>query len=97
MTIETDTVILPACWASALINGDVSGFSLDDDGGTAEIAAMQQELDRLTEEGWSVVDVNRDHDGEPSEPWFTWSYSMYGGTAKGGDVCEYTVLRDKRA
>ncbi len=93
--IETDTVTLPACWASALINGDESSFSLDDDGGDAEIAAIDAALAPLTAEGWFVVDVARDEEtGESQEPWFTWSYDLYGGTAKGGEVLDYVIMRN---
>lgn len=88
MPVETDTVTLPACWASALVNGDTSSFSLDDDGGVAEIAAITATELELAADGWSVVDVADD-----AEPWFTWNYSAYGGLASGGDVLEYTVIR----
>src|SRR6185436_4433097 len=60
--IETDTVTLPACWASALINGDESSFSLDDDGGEVEIVAIDAALAPLTAEGWSVIDVASDEE-----------------------------------
>lgn len=88
--METDTVTGPACWASALINGDDSSFSLDEDGGAAEIAALDAWASRLAADGWSVVSVV-----EGSER-FTWSYRLHGGMAEGGEVCDYIVRRDKR-
>jgi hypothetical protein len=93
MTIETDTVTAPAIWASALVNGDYSSFSLDDDGGDAEIAAIEAFVTGLAEDGWQVIDVARDADGECEEPHFTWAYALHGGTASGGDVLDYTILR----
>ena len=38
---------LPAHWASYLINGDASSFSLNDDGGDAEIATIDQLIDDI--------------------------------------------------
>lgn len=80
--IEVDTVTLPAAWASALVNGDVSG--MEDD----EIAAMEKELARLSKDGWEVVS-----NADDSEPYFTWKYRLYGGTADGGEVMDYVVHR----
>jgi hypothetical protein len=78
--IETDTIAAPACWASALINGDCSG--LEDD----EVNAMNSWLAHLTCNGWQVVDTI-------GEPFFSWHYNTYGGTAQGGDLLGYTILR----
>jgi len=85
MCIEVDVITGPAVWASALTNGDLSG--LDD----AEEAALDAWVSGLG--GWYVVDVVRDEDGVGDEPRFTWSYDLYGGTAKGGDVIDYVVHR----
>lgn len=87
MTLETDTVTAPAYWASALVNGDLSG--MEDE----EIAAMEAYFGPLKAEGWYVVGVVRDEDGEGQEPWFTWSFDLYGGTAKGGDILDYVIHR----
>jgi hypothetical protein len=83
MTIEVDTVIGPACFASALVNGDESGLEAD------EIAALNAFEKSIAP--WYVVDVKRDDDGDGHEPRFTWSYKLYGGTAEGGDVLDYVV------
>lgn len=45
----TESVDLPACWASYLINGDASSFSLNDDGGEEEIALIDKIIEDL---GW---------------------------------------------
>lgn len=42
--MKTETYTLPAHWASYLINGDASSFSLDDDGGDAEIKLIDDWL-----------------------------------------------------
>jgi hypothetical protein len=47
---ETDVIELPACWASALIDGDYSG--LDEQ----EAARCMRKVAELAREGWSVVD-----------------------------------------
>ncbi len=91
MAIETDAVTLPSYWASALINGDTSG--MDD----TEITDMEAELAALSRDGWSVIDVARDDDGEAQEPRFTWSFNLYGGNCAGGDVLDYTIIREVKA
>lgn len=85
---EVDTVTGPACWASALINGDDSSFSLDDDGGEAELAALEAWLAPLTAEGWRVVGIVEDSER------FSWSFALHGGTAQGGDVVDFEILRE---
>lgn len=87
MAIETDTVTLPAYWASAIVNGDYSSFTLHDDGGDAETAACDSALEALADDGWRVVSTVEDSER------FTWSFDLYGGTASGGDVCDYVVHR----
>jgi len=43
MTFQlTEDYMLPAHWASYLINGDATSFSLNDDGGDAEIAVIDE-------------------------------------------------------
>lgn len=78
--IETDTIAAPACWASALINGDESGLEQED------IDAMNNWLTDLISDGWRVCDTI-------GEPFFSWNYSLYGGTALGGDLLGYTIFR----
>lgn len=91
MKFRVDTVTLPAYWASALINGDYSSFSLNDDGGAAEIADLKREVAALAAEGWQIVDVARDEDGNVRDPRFTWQFSLYGGNCAGGDVLDYVI------
>lgn len=90
MAIEVMEAVMPAVWASALINGDYSSFSLDDDGGKAEIAALEAELDAYAKDGWYVVSTKDDE-----EPWFTWGYAIHGGTSRGGEVLTYIMHREK--
>ena len=45
----TESVDLPSDWASYLINGDASSFSLNDDGGEEEIALIDKIIEDL---GW---------------------------------------------
>ncbi len=40
-------------------------------------------------EGFEVLDVRRDEEGNALEPWFTWHYRLHGGTARGGTVTDY--------
>jgi hypothetical protein len=88
MTIEVDTITMPAFWATALINDDRTGMSDEEE------AAMDVYMKDIEADGWYVVDVVRDEDGN-SEPRFTWSYRLYGGDANGGDVIDYVVHRQK--
>lgn len=83
MAIEVDTVTAPDYWASYLVNGDHSGLESD------EKAACDVWQEGLGD--WYVVDVARDESGEAQEPRFTWSYSLYGGTASGGSVVDYVA------
>jgi hypothetical protein len=86
MTIEVDTITMPAFWACALINDDRTGMTDEEE------AAMDAYLAPIEADGWYVVDVVRDEDGN-SEPRFTNSYRLYGGDAGGGDVIDYVVHR----
>jgi len=80
MAIEVSTVVGPAFMATALVNGDTSGFSVP------EIALVKKFEDGLKE--WYVVGTTDE------EPYFTWLFEMYGGDCRGGYVCEYIVHRD---
>ena len=83
MRNETDVVTLPAYWASALINGDFSSFETD----ARELEAYLTQVQLLESDGWQVVGI------ADEEPRFTWNYDRYGGTARGGDVVDYIVIR----
>ena len=78
---HVDKVILPATWASGLINGDWSSFKL------SEVKRAREVEQAYAEKGWSFVDV--------SEPYFSWSYRDCdaGANVSGGDVAEYTLLK----
>ena len=72
------TVRAPAYMASYLVNGDASGVTAE------EILAVEEWL-----EGLEILDVARDAEGDCLDPHFTWSFDLYGGTARGGDVLDY--------
>lgn len=96
--METDTITLPAYWSSALVNGDDSSFDmLDDEFAARERAAVAYVLDELADDGWSVVDVARNDEGEPMDPYFSrhyhWHHPDPGAGVTGGDVLEYTIIR----
>ncbi len=80
---KTSTVTAPASWASALVNGDYSGL----DAGECLAVQRWRQVNSCT-----VVDVERDENGEPKDAWFTSQFSMYGGTAECGDVLEYVTI-----
>jgi hypothetical protein len=85
--VEVDTITLPSSWASALVNGDFSGL---DDQEQDECMMM---IDKLAKQGWEVVDVARDENGEAEEPRFTWNYQIYNPNSqyRGGEVLEYVI------
>ena len=91
MTIKTDTVTLPAYYASAFVNGDYSGLT------DAEEKLVNTIVDELSAKGMEIIDVVRDEDGNADEPRFTWSYRLYGGDAQGGDVLDYVVHMTEQA
>jgi len=67
---------MPAYWSSYLINGDASGLEDGED----KIADAYLEKNHVAE----VVDA-------PGEGYFSWSYDLHGGTARGGELLDYTV------
>lgn len=85
MVIEVTLITGPAYWASALVNGDTSGMDEE------EITLMNAWLEH--HKPWYIVDVARDLNGEGIEPRFTWFYSLYGGTAKGGVILDYVAYK----
>lgn len=82
--IEVDYITLPAFLASALVNGDTSGLERGD------LECLDAINARLARDGFEVVDVARDDDGD-FYPRFTWSFRLYGGDAEGGEVLDYVV------
>lgn len=88
MSIEVAEIIGPSCWASYLINGDASGID------QADIDACDAWHE--AQAPFYCVDTKRSKDGEGEESWFTWSYSLYGGTTQGGDVVTYIFHRQRR-
>lgn len=79
MALEVDAVIGPACFASALINGDRSGLTEDEERLLEAFLARWQKH--------TFVDCG--------EPFFSWSYSFHGGGYLGGDLVEYTTLIER--
>jgi len=61
-------ITAPAAWASYLVNGDASGLSDE------ERAQADAWLER---EGVRIVDVERDENGEPLDPYFTWHMDVH--------------------
>jgi hypothetical protein len=78
MTIEPDIIVGPSHFASALVNGDWSGME-----DPADRAACKAWVESIRP--WRIVATT------DAEPWFTWSYRLYGGAANGGEVIEYIV------
>jgi len=83
---KTEKITGPAFLASALINGDTSGLTEEED---------VQTLDGFLKyaEGFEVIDVERDENGEAVEPYFSWNCDLYGATFRGGDLVEYIAVR----
>ncbi len=89
--IRVETITLPAAWASALVNGDFSGLD------NMERQRCERYVAELANDGWHVIDVARDDDGEGLESRFTWSFNLYGGDCQGGDVLDYIAhVREAR-
>lgn len=77
---------MPAHWASYLINGDASGLT------DAEIERVDAYIDDLGVNAKYIdVTLSSDRDAE-AEPYFSWSFDLYGGDARGGDLLDYTVI-----
>lgn len=84
---EFETITGPAFLASALVNGDTSGLSC------TELCEDYPAFLRYAE-GYEIVGIATDPDtGESMEPWFTWNYDLYGGTARGGNVIDYIAMK----
>ena len=67
--MKTESYMLPAHWASYLINGDASSFSLDEDEGEAELAVIDRIIENI--DAGSPVDCSEEsifmtyHDARP--------------------------------
>lgn len=87
--MKTDTITLPAYWATALVNGDYSGMTDE-----AEAARCRAVIAHWADKGWCLYDVARDDDGEAHEARFTWSYRLYdpGADCSGGEVLDYVMI-----
>ncbi len=88
---EVETVVAPASWASALVNGNWSGLQADAD----DEAACRAWVAEQAEEGWRVVDVKRDENGDAEDAWFSSSAGVYGSPYSGADLLNY--VRERRA
>lgn len=87
---EIETVVAPASWATALVNGDWSGLELE----PADAAACRAWVADQSAEGWQIVDVARDESGEAQDPWFSWSADLHGSPSRGSDLVMY--VRERR-
>jgi|TARA_B100000085_G_scaffold171205_1_gene155807 hypothetical protein len=67
----TEKYDLPAHWASYLINGDATSFSLNDDGGDAEIALIDEIVADIDTKGGALITCSEEsffskyHDAQP--------------------------------
>lgn len=77
MTIETDSIILPAFLASALINGDTSSLS------DADETMLNDVHELCARKGWRIVDCG--------EPFFSYSGRTAIGSFS-GELAEYTIF-----
>lgn len=78
-----DEVTLPSYWASALVNGDFSGLTVE------ESIRCRAAIERLAKDGWTIA-----ADVEDSER-FTRHYDLYDPLAdcSAGNVCDYIILK----
>lgn len=82
-------ILMPAHWASYLINGDASGLGEDRFGGSEELRARTYlEANKIAE----VLDAG----DENNEPFFSWAYDLHGGEYSGGELLNYTVRPQMR-
>jgi hypothetical protein len=85
-------ITLPAAWAAALINDDLTGLDQH------EARLCEFAVRSLARDGLRVFDLTDDPDtGAPCEPRFTWQYRLYsqdtrGDGPSGGDVLEYIAI-----
>lgn len=79
--VTTETELMPAHWANYLINGDPSGMEDND------ITRCDEHIDKII--GFRDASVTVEDD---AEPFFSWSFDLHGGNAKGGELLEYTII-----
>jgi hypothetical protein len=77
---ETDTIKGPPQFATAAINGDVSGFEDRDQRNYGHWFAYN------VPEGWDIVDVG-------DEPEFSSDCRAWGLPWSGGELVEYTIMK----
>ena len=90
--MKTETALLPTWMASALINGDRSSLSLNDDDGAEDEEKLDMVEKWASDQGLSCVSVAEDYEFRNCPP--IDAVSIYGETL-GGDFCEYTFLGNK--
>ena len=78
----TETFDLPAHWAPYLINGDATGFSLNDDGGDAEIELIDSYLEDHQD---AIISVSE-------EPFFSKYHDAIDWGVKACTCLEYTFI-----
>jgi hypothetical protein len=88
---EIETIVAPASWASALVNDNWSGLTLE----PTDAEACREWLAAQHADGWRIADVWRDADGLPEEPRFSWSADLHGSPWRGADLLTY--VRERRA
>jgi hypothetical protein len=91
-TWEISTIVAPVSSATALVNGDRSG--LEQEPADAEACCALMAAQRA--EGWRVVDIARDAEGNPGESSFSWSADLHGTPWRGADLLTYVRERPHR-
>ncbi|BDG74379.1 hypothetical protein [Roseomonas fluvialis] len=86
---EIETIVAPASWATALVNNDWSGLELE----AVDAKACRAWLKAQSGDGWRVIDVARDTEGNPEDPWFSWSADLHGSPWRGADLLTYVRER----
>jgi hypothetical protein len=89
-TWAIETNVAPASWATALVNDDWSGLEVE----PADADACRGWLAEQHDDGWRVIDVARDANGNPEEPWFSWSADLHGSPWRGAELLIY--VRERR-
>lgn len=89
MTIETTAIDAPAYWASYLINGDASSFSIEPGTrGEAELRMASNFEDAQAAEGWRIVDCSQES-----------HFARFHFAGRGWLLCDlltYTLIRETK-